>query len=53
MPDIKYYKDMSEKTYNELYIDTWDLKKQSLIYLEKDLISLYEIVKTSNITLHK
>jgi len=50
-PDIKYYNKgkISIEEYKEIYSkDNWDLRKESLIYLEKDLICLLEVLDKFN-----
>lgn len=50
--DIKMVKDKAEKIiqarYKELYKDNWYLQEECLIYLIKDLLSLYEVIKSFN-----
>lgn len=48
-PDIKYFS--SKEDY--LKLDSWDLKEQCLIYLDKDLISLYQVITTFNKSVFK
>ena len=48
-PNIKYYNKLSELEYKEIYSkDDWDLRQESLIYLERDLISLLEVLDKFN-----
>ena len=47
-PDISYYKDISIEDYNNLYREVWDLEKECISYLEKDLISLYQVLVKVN-----
>lgn len=51
-PDISYYKDMDKKLYKKLYKEVWDLKQECLEYLEKDLLSLYQVLEKVNKTIH-
>ncbi len=53
MPDITQYKNISVETYNKLYTKTSNFKEQSILYLEKDLISLYQIIKSTNKSVYK
>lgn len=43
-PDISYYNNISEKEYNSLKKNNWDLKQECLSYLIDDLKSLLEIM---------
>ncbi len=51
IPDIKYY-DIDIETYKALSVthnkSDWSFKEESLLYLEKDLYSLYEVLKKAN-----
>ena len=51
-PDISFYDKIDQEVYNTLYSDTWDFKQESLNYLQKDLISLYQIIDAANKSLH-
>jgi hypothetical protein len=51
-PDISYYNDISEKEYNTFYKEVWDLKVETIYYLEKDLQCLYEVLVKVNKTIH-
>lgn len=51
-PDILYYDDVSIVDYNRGYSDDWSLKESCLVYLKKDLHSLYEIVSSANNSVH-
>ena len=45
-PDIKFFNKISKVEYLEMYSkDNWNLKKEALEYLEKDLLSLLEVLK--------
>lgn len=48
IPSIKHFNGISQSEYNQILNsfsgDIWDLKKETLIYLKKDLISLLEIL---------
>jgi hypothetical protein len=50
-PDINYYKDIDVKDYNELIKTEWNFKNECIIYLTKDLESLYQILYKFNHTL--
>nr|Q01529.1 RecName: Full=Probable DNA polymerase [Podospora anserina]CAA43117.2 DNA polymerase [Podospora anserina] len=56
-PSIEYYKInnevISQELYNELIVPQWDLRKQTLHYLERDLLSLLEIINTYNHYVYK
>jgi DNA polymerase type B, organellar and viral len=47
-PSIEYWNDLNMDKYNQLYSKDWDLQKECLKYLDKDLISLYGIIYTFN-----
>lgn len=47
-PDFTYYKDISLSEYNDLYKKVWDMEKECIDYLEKDLLSLYEVLVKVN-----
>jgi DNA polymerase type B, organellar and viral len=47
-PDIKYYNNILKEDYKELYKEVWSLKDECLIYLEKDLLSLYKVLEKVN-----
>lgn len=44
LPDKRYYPKITDKEYEELYSESWDLKKECLIYLERDISSLLDIM---------
>lgn len=46
VPPFEYFEGISVQEYNELLDQEWDLKEETLKYLEKDLRSLYEVIKT-------
>lgn len=49
IPDIKYYNyDLKLDTYKTMYKSDWSFKEESLLYLEKDLYGLYEVLKKAN-----
>lgn len=43
-PDIIYYDGISEDNYNLIPKNDWDLKKECLNYLSKDVLSLYSVM---------
>ena len=47
-PDYKYYEDIDFDTYKTICKTDWSFKVESLLYLEKDLYSLYEELKKAN-----
>lgn len=47
-PSIEYWKNISQDEYNEFYNNHWILKDECLKYLNKDLVSLYNIMDTFN-----
>ena len=47
-PDLSYYTNLSTSEYNQYCQDNWDFKQESVKYLEKDLISLHEILTKAN-----
>lgn len=51
-PDISYYKDIPLSEYKDLYKEVWDLEKECIVYLEKDLLSLYEVLVKVNKAIH-
>lgn len=51
-PDIKYYVDIEIKDYMKLYKEVWNLKEECLNYLDKDLISLYQVLVKVNKSIH-
>lgn len=51
-PDISYYDNISQKDYDLLYKEVWSLKDECLLYLNKDLISLCQVLNKANKTMH-
>lgn len=52
-PDISYYNphkklNIDQDTYKTMYKSDWSFKEESLSYLEKDLYSLYEVIRKAN-----
>ena len=47
-PEINYYNDITEKEYKLLYKDEWSLQEEAIIYLERDLYSLFEVLDKVN-----
>jgi DNA polymerase type B, organellar and viral/RNase_H superfamily len=47
-PDIKFYKDITQEEYNLIQNKDWSVKEETLKYLEKDLLSLLEILEKFN-----
>jgi hypothetical protein len=47
-PDIKFYNNIPYEEYKSLYKEVWSLHDECLIYLEKDLLSLYEVLDKVN-----
>ncbi len=48
-PNISYYGySITQEMYNDLKKDVWNFKQESLSYLSKDLISLYQVLKKVN-----
>jgi hypothetical protein len=47
-PDISHYNGISKTEYNNIKSNVWDLKSECLKYLEKDLVSLYQIMNLFN-----
>lgn len=47
-PDIYYYKNMDVFSYQLIYEDNWSFKEESIKYLEKDLLGLYQILTKAN-----
>ena len=47
-PDINFYKNITREEYMLLYKKVWSLQEESIIYLEKDLYSLYEVLDKVN-----
>jgi len=43
-PDKRYYKNISDEEYNSIKATDWNLKLETLKYLEKDLESLMEVI---------
>jgi len=43
-PDLKYFKNMPLKIYNQIKSNNWNLKEESLKYLEKDVMGLLEVM---------
>lgn len=43
-PDIKYYEDIKIEEYIGLYKEIWSLQQECIRYLEKDLLSLHEVL---------
>ena len=51
-PNKNYYdSSMTLKEYNDIKKDVWNFKEESLSYLSKDLIGLYQVLKKVNRTL--
>lgn len=46
VPEYSYFKDLGLKEYNIILsnIKLWNLKRETLLYLEKDIISLHQII---------
>nr|AAO37819.1 DNA polymerase [Blumeria hordei] len=51
-PDISYYVNITNDDYQILYREVWDLEKECISYLEKDLMSLYQVLVKVNKTIH-
>ena len=51
-PSINYYNNITQEEYNSLYKEVWSLKNECLLYLNKDLISLCEVLVKVNKILH-
>lgn len=51
-PNIHYYKDINMEDYINLYKEIWSLKEECLSYLDKDLISLYQVLVKVNKSIH-
>jgi DNA polymerase family B len=51
-PDINYYDNIEIKEYMNLYKEVWNLKEECLIYLDKDLLSLYQVLVKVNKSIH-
>lgn len=51
-PDISYYENIPVEEYNNLYKKDWSLKDECILYLEKDLLCLYELLVNVNNTMH-
>ena len=48
-PSINYYANsITLEEYNDIKKDVWNFKEESLSYLSKDLISLYQVLKKVN-----
>lgn len=48
-PNINYYNNsITQEEYNDIKKDVWNFKEESLSYLSKDLISLYQVLKKVN-----
>lgn len=43
-PNISFYNNISIEDYNRIPHENWDLRKESLKYLERDLLSLLQII---------
>lgn len=51
VPDFSFFSKISEKEYSEYarsFVD-WDVKRETINYLEKDLISLYDVILKFNL----
>ena len=44
-PDKNYFNNISDSEYNKILNDKWDLKLETLKYLEKDLDTLMEVIE--------
>ena len=51
-PDPEFYSGLDKNEYDLMYSSNWNLKEESLKYLSKDLISLYEIIFKTSHSLH-
>jgi len=47
-PSFHYFKKMPLSTYNSIYSSNWDLKHESLKYLESDVLGLLEVMTKFN-----
>jgi hypothetical protein len=47
-PSIEYWNKINEDEYKELFSNNWKLRDECLKYLNKDLVSLYNIMDTFN-----
>ena len=47
-PERKHYKGVSLDDYKSISINNWSFKDQSLLYLEKDLYCLYQVLNKAN-----
>lgn len=47
-PDLNYWIDLSQEEYKSIYTPHWNLKLESLFYLKRDIISLFEIMNLFN-----
>ena len=47
-PDISYYNDLDQHTYNTIYKDNWSFKDETVKYLKDDLNCLYEVLVKAN-----
>lgn len=51
-PNIDYYNGITQEGYDSIYKDIWSLKDECLLYLNKDLISLSEVLVKVNKIFH-
>jgi hypothetical protein len=49
---MKYYNEIEIKDYMDLYKEVWNLKEECLKYLDKDLLSLYQVLVKVNKSIH-
>lgn len=52
-PDISYYEDISLEKYNTIPNEKWDIRFETLKYLENDLRCLYQIVSKFSVDIYK
>lgn len=47
-PSIEYWKGITEQEWNEIFINNWNLKQECLKYLNRDLLSLLQVMNIFN-----
>lgn len=47
-PDISWYDKTSQEEYKKIYSDSWFIERETIKYLETDLITLYPVITEAN-----
>lgn len=52
-PDRSYYKGISESEYKNLYKEIWSMEKETKLYLELDILCLFDVIVLVNKGFHR